>query len=84
MKVVITGRADYQWAKEVIERHRLGERVGAVLLSPVSEQMPGQEIDGCPGLEPRELAEWILHDPPRAGGPVRMQAQLHKLIWQQR
>ncbi len=84
VKFVITGRADYQWAKEIIERHRLGERVGAVLLSPVCEQMPGREIDGCPGLEPRELAEWILHDPPRCGGPVRMQAQLHKLIWQQR
>ncbi|MBM3373598.1 MAG: 7-carboxy-7-deazaguanine synthase QueE, partial [Betaproteobacteria bacterium] len=28
-------------------------------------------------LEPRELAEWILRD----RLPVRMQVQLHKLLW---
>ncbi len=80
VKFVITDRADYDWAKSVIEKHRLGERVRAVLMSPVFEQAPGEEIAGCPGLEPRTLAEWILDDPPQ-GGPVRMQSQLHKLIW---
>ncbi len=80
VKFVITDRADYEWAKAMIDEHRLGERVRAVLLSPVFEQEPGDEIDGCPGLEMRQLAEWILHDPP-AGGPVRLQQQLHKLIW---
>ena len=28
-------------------------------------------------LEPRQLAEWILRD----RLPVRMQVQLHKLLW---
>ncbi len=81
VKFVITDRADYEWAKSVIEKHRLGQRCRAVLLSPVFEQPPGQEIAGCPGLDPGELADWILHDPPDAGGPVRMQSQLHKFIW---
>ncbi len=81
VKFVITDRADYEWAKSVIEKHRLGERCRAVLMSPVFEQPPGEEIAGCPGLDPGELADWILHDPPDAGGPVRMQSQLHKFIW---
>ncbi len=82
VKFVITGRGDYEWAKAVIEEHRLGERVRAVLMSPVFEQPEGAEIAGSPGLEPRLLAEWILHDPPQRGGPVRMQVQLHKHIWE--
>jgi 7-carboxy-7-deazaguanine synthase len=78
VKFVITDRTDYEWARDVIARHSLAERVNAVLLSPVSEQLPGLEIRGCAGLEPRELAEWILTD----GIPgVRMQMQLHKVIW---
>jgi 7-carboxy-7-deazaguanine synthase len=80
VKFVITDRADYDWAKATIERHRLADRCGAVLLSPVAEQPPGEQIAGCPGLEPRLLAGWLLHEPP-AGGAVRMQSQLHKLIW---
>ena len=80
VKFVITDRQDYEWASRVTEKHRLGERCAAVLLSPVSPQAPGAEIEGCPGLDPRALAEWLLQEPPR-GGPVRMQSQLHKLIW---
>jgi 7-carboxy-7-deazaguanine synthase len=80
VKFVITDRPDYEWASRVIEKHRLGEQCAAVLMSPVSQQAPGAEIEGCPGLNPRDLAEWLLQDPPK-GGPVRMQSQLHKLIW---
>ncbi len=80
VKFVITDRDDYEWARRAIEKHRLGERCAAVLMSPVSEQPPGEEIEGCPGLDPRALAEWLLRDPPK-GAPVRMQSQLHKLIW---
>jgi len=77
VKFVITDRADYVWAREVIERYRLPRRCRAVLMSPVFEQAPGREIAGCRGLEPRVLAEWILAD----GLPVRLQTQLHKTIW---
>lgn len=82
VKFVITDRADYDWAKSIIEHHRIGERCRAVLMSPVFEQPRGGEITGCPGLDLRTLAEWILRDPPKAGGPVRLQTQLHKLIWE--
>ncbi|MHC4108093.1 MAG: radical SAM protein [Planctomycetota bacterium] len=82
IKFVITDRADYDWAKSIIERYRLGERCRAVLMSPVFEQPAGDEVTGCPGLDLRTLADWVLHDPPKTGGPVRLQTQLHKLIWE--
>lgn len=77
IKFVVTDRADYEWAKDVVLRERLAERCAAVLMSAVFEQRKGLEILGCPSLHPRELAEWILAD----RLPVRMQTQLHKLIW---
>ncbi len=80
VKFVITDRADYEWAKSVIARHRLPQRCGAVLMSAMCEQTPGAQIAGCDGLDLQTLAEWILKDPPK-GGQVRLQTQLHKLIW---
>lgn len=65
VKFVIADRRDYLWAREVISRHRLGERLG-VLLSPAHGALP-----------PRELARWMLEDRLEA----RLQLQLHKLIW---
>ena len=65
IKIVISSRADYEWAREALRQHRLNERC-PVLLSPAQ------------GLvEPRDLAEWILAD----GLDVRFQMQLHKLLW---
>ncbi len=78
VKFVITGREDYEWARDVTRRHDLPGRVRAVLFSPVFEQAPGEEVAGCPGLDPQILAEWILAD----GLAVRLQLQLHKHIWQ--
>ncbi|MEM1355094.1 MAG: radical SAM protein [Planctomycetota bacterium] len=77
VKFVLTGRADYDWMKGVLEKHKLHERVGAVLVSAVNGVRPGLEIAGTPGLAVRDLAEWILAD----RLPVRFQTQLHKLIW---
>jgi len=77
VKFVIVDRADYEWARAVIQEHRLADRCRAVLLSPAFPQKKGLEILGCPGLSPRSLAEWILED----RLPVRQQTQLHKLIW---
>ncbi len=65
VKFVLSDAADYQWAREVLARWRLAERV-QVLFSPVHGR-----------LEARLLAEWILRD----GLPVRLQGQLHKLLW---
>ena len=77
VKFVLCGREDYEWMKGVIKEHGLAERVGAVLVSAVHEVPPGRELPGSAGLSLRELSEWVLAD----GLAVRVQAQLHKLIW---
>jgi 7-carboxy-7-deazaguanine synthase len=66
VKFVIKDRADYEFARDVIARHDLAARAGAVLLSPVHGVMDAQA-----------LSEWMLAD----GLPARLQLQLHKFIW---
>lgn len=66
VKFVLRDRQDYEFAMEVIRRHELVGRCASLLFSPVHGV-----------LDPRILSEWILAD--RA--PVRLQLQLHKLIW---
>ena len=66
VKIVLADRADYEWAKSVIEKHELPSRVNDVLLSPVWGE-----------LDARDLVEWVLED----GLPVRVQIQMHKVIW---
>ena len=66
VKFVICDRADYDWARFKLDEFRLHERVTDVLFSPSFGQLDG-----------RQLAEWILAD----NLPVRMQLQLHKLLW---
>lgn len=77
VKFVLCSREDYLWARQVIIKHRLPQRVHAVLMGAVAPMKPGLEIAGVDGLSLRELAEWVLAD----GLPVRLQTQLHKLIW---
>lgn len=77
VKFVLCDRADYDWARDVIQRHRLHERVRSILFSAVAPIRPGLEIAGTSGLPLRDLAEWVLAD----RLPVRLQTQLHKLIW---
>jgi 7-carboxy-7-deazaguanine synthase len=66
VKFVILDRADYEFARHVVMRHDLASRCAAVLFSPVHG-----------ALDPAELAAWILAD----RLPVRLQLQVHKLIW---
>lgn len=66
VKIVLADRADYEWAKGVIEEHRLERRVNEVLLSPVWGE-----------LDPKDLVKWVLED----DMPVRVQIQMHKVIW---
>jgi 7-carboxy-7-deazaguanine synthase len=79
VKFVLCGRADYLWAADVIRRYDLSARVNAVLLGAVHEMPVGKELPGAAGLSLRELAQWMLAD--RWPGNVRLQTQLHKLIW---
>ena len=73
VKFVLATRRDYEFASEFTREHGLAGRVREVLFSPVFEDPEGK----WPGLEPRQLAEWILAD----GLPVRLGLQLHKFIW---
>ena len=62
---MIASRADYEWARVMLDEHALAQRC-MVLFSPVHG-----------AVQPRELAEWIIADKL----PVRFQMQLHKLLW---
>ena len=73
IKFVISSRRDYEFARDFTLRHELAGRVGQVLYSPVFPDPAGK----WPGLDARELTEWILAD----GLPVRLGLQLHKFIW---
>ena len=65
LKFVLAGRADYEWARDLVRERKLAERC-TVLFSPVHGE---QEL--------LPLATWVLED----RLPVRVQVQLHKLIW---
>ena len=65
LKFVLADRIDYDWACAKITEHALAQRC-PVLLSPVHGE-----------LAPAQLADWILED----RLPVRMQVQLHKMLW---
>ena len=72
-KFVVGSRRDYEVAREFTRQHDLAGRVHQVLFSPVFPDPAGK----WPGLEARELVEWILAD----CLPVRLGLQLHKFIW---
>ncbi len=66
VKFVIASERDWRWSEATIRAHRLDERF-AVLVSCVFGR-----------VEPRQLVAWLLAaELPR----VRVQVQLHKVIW---
>ena len=65
VKFVLCDRADYDWAKQIMAERGISARC-SVLFSPVYGQ-----------VDPTALADWILQDKL----PVRMQVQLHKILW---
>jgi len=65
IKIVLCDEADYVWARQQLMEHSLDKKC-AVLFAPVQGK-----------LSPADLAGWILRD----HLPVRMQVQLHKLLW---
>ncbi|HWR79078.1 MAG TPA: 7-carboxy-7-deazaguanine synthase QueE [Pseudomonas sp.] len=66
VKFVICSRDDYDWAVSKLIEYRLDQRAGEVLFSPSQHD-----------LKARDLAEWIIAD----NLPVRLQLQLHKILW---
>ena len=67
LKFVLADRADYEWMREVVAERALHARTPNLLASAVFGK-----------LATRDLVAWVLED----RLPVRVQLQLHKLIWQ--
>ncbi len=65
LKFVLCDETDYQWAVQTIKQRNL-DQICPILFSPVHGK-----------LDPTSLANWVLRDKL----PVRMQIQLHKLLW---
>ena len=65
VKFVLADRPDYDWAREILEKYQVLKK-SPVLFSPVYKTLP-----------PADLAKWVLED----HLPVRMQLQLHKILW---
>ncbi len=65
VKIVVCDREDFDWAVAVVRQHDLTARC-SVLVSPAHGELP-----------PAELASWVL----ASGMPLRLQLQLHKLLW---
>lgn len=65
VKFVICSRPDYEWSRQLVRERNLADHT-MVLFSPSHDQVAA-----------RDLAEWILAD----GLPVRLQVQLHKILW---
>jgi 7-carboxy-7-deazaguanine synthase len=66
LKFVIGDRNDFDWACDLIRQYDLVACVDQILFSPVH-----------PKISSADLAEWVL----ACGLPVRLQLQLHKIIW---
>jgi 7-carboxy-7-deazaguanine synthase len=66
LKFVVGDRQDFDWACNLIRQHDLVSRVKVVAFSPVYQK-----------VSYAELANWVMH----CGLPVRLQLQLHKIIW---
>ena len=65
IKFVITSEADYRWAAALLVEKKLTS-LAPVLFSPAFNE-----------VSVAQLAEWVLRD----GLTVRLQVQLHKIIW---
>jgi len=65
IKFVICNHADFIWASNFVEEHKLINTCD-VIFSPSHNE-----------LQIKELAEWVL----QANMKIRVQTQLHKIIW---
>ena len=65
LKFVICDEDDYQWSKSLVAEKALANAC-EVFFSPSADE-----------LEATDLADWIIRDQL----PVRMQVQLHKVLW---
>lgn len=84
-KFVLCDRQDYDWARMKCDELGLYDGPAEVLFSPVVPSAAPSSIksssveppSATKGLLARDLADWIIAD----RIPVRMQLQLHKILW---
>ena len=65
VKFVIGNHEDFDWAKDRITEYSL-DKICTLLFSPTFGE-----------IDPQQIVEWILAE----NLPVRMQLQMHKMIW---
>ncbi len=65
VKFVIGNREDFDWAKDRITEYSM-DKICTLLFSPTFGE-----------INPQQIVEWILAE----NLPVRMQLQMHKMIW---
>ena len=65
VKFVISNREDFDWARDRITEYSL-DKICTLLFSPTFGE-----------IDPQKIVEWILSE----NVPVRMQLQMHKMIW---
>ena len=63
---MISDEDDFKWSVQVIEKYKLAEKTANLIFSPVWGRVDFQE-----------LAQWVVS----CELPVRMQLQMHKIIW---
>jgi 7-carboxy-7-deazaguanine synthase len=66
VKFVVADRADWDFARKVVDDYDLENRARSILISPAWEQ-----------IDLQQLASWVLE----SGLKARLQLQLHKYIW---
>ena len=78
VKFVISGREDYEFARDFTRHHRLDEKVSSIIFSPAFRKDATGSRDASHCLvDPREVADWIVEDALN----VRLGLQIHKFIW---
>jgi 7-carboxy-7-deazaguanine synthase len=73
VKFVVADREDYDYAVEVVVKHKLDQSVGTLLFSPVHGT-----------LDPAQLSDWLLETDDAGARPfrnARLNLQLHKYLW---
>ena len=66
VKFVVSGREDFDFALDIIRKYDLTGKTGNLLFSPVWDR-----------VDPAQLAQWVVD----CNLPVRMQIQMHKVLW---
>src|SRR5205085_11914295 len=63
VKFVLSGRTDYEFARDFVSEHHLAGKVNAILFSPgFRKEATGMRDTSHCLLDPEELVEWMLAD----------------------